>query len=62
MATYRAPEESYDETHDGDHVSFSETFSVCVDCGDAVYDIDAHDKHHELLARIERFLSSLPKE
>lgn len=53
---YRDPETSYDETHDGDNVSYPETFVICVGCGVAVYDMEAHEEHHALLRRLKQLL------
>jgi hypothetical protein len=46
---YRDPNTTWDETHDGDMAPYPETFVVCLDCGVAVYDMDAHDRHHDKL-------------
>lgn len=51
---YRAPDTMWDETYDGDMVSYPETFVVCNDCGVSVYDMDAHDRFHEA---IDKFTS-----
>ncbi len=53
---YRAPQESYDEGSDGENVTYPETFVICVGCGVAVYDVEAHEEHHALLRRLKQFL------
>lgn len=59
MPTYRDPQTSWDETHDGDNVSYPESFVICVDCGVAVYDVEAHDKHHGALTSLLNALTAL---
>lgn len=59
MPSYRDPETTWDETHDGDNVSYPESFVICVDCGVAVYDKEAHDKHHGALSSLLNALTTL---
>jgi hypothetical protein len=54
---YRDPETTYDETYDGDHVTYPEAFVICTGCGSAVYDTEKHDEHHSMLIRLKQFLT-----
>lgn len=59
MPTYRDPETSWDETHDGDSVIYPESFVICDACGVAVYDQKAHNEHHEALSKLINALGTL---
>lgn len=53
---YRDPQESWDEGSGGESVTYPETFVICVGCGAAVYDTEAHEEHHALLRRLKQLL------
>lgn len=54
---YRDPESTWDEDPQGNGVTYPEGFVICVGCGVAVYDVDAHEEHHALLRRLKQLLS-----
>jgi hypothetical protein len=53
---YRDPEGVWDENGSGEMETHPETFVICVGCGVAVYDVEAHEEHHALLRRLKQLL------